>query len=176
MINIFNNNLIKGFAMKEHAGRRLQEFIDYLKKTGQISSANDFSIKIGSNKSYVSVMCSNGRSVTNKTASKIHEVFPSLNINWLLTGEGEMLVNSRTVDTFGDKIRSYVSILLNNPKLTDDEIIQYLRDNLQKKEENTQSCLDYNSIIEHQKSQIAAMQNQVNTLMSIIENLTIKQK
>jgi len=62
---------------------RLMEFLKYL-GVGQ----NKFAESVGLSRGYVNNI---GDNITMKSVNKIVQVYPELNRNWLLTGEGEML-------------------------------------------------------------------------------------
>jgi len=62
---------------------RLIEFLKYL-GIGQ----NKFAESVGLSRGYVNNI---GDNITMKSVNKIVQVYPELNKNWLLTGEGEML-------------------------------------------------------------------------------------
>jgi transcriptional regulator with XRE-family HTH domain len=68
---------------------RLCEFLEYL-GMGQTK----FEEKVGLSRGFVNTLKNN---LTIKTLDKIEAAYPELNINWLKTGEGEMLKNSQTI-------------------------------------------------------------------------------
>ncbi|MCL1933573.1 MAG: hypothetical protein FWF53_07170 [Candidatus Azobacteroides sp.] len=77
---------------------RLIEFLAYL-KIGQ----KQFEIKAGLSNGYVDKL---GDNITLKSLNKIETAYPELNINWLKTGEGDMVkstVNQNNVE--GDNIQ-----------------------------------------------------------------------
>jgi transcriptional regulator with XRE-family HTH domain len=79
---------------------RLIEFLAYL-KMGQTK----FEEKVGLSRGFVNNI---GENITSKSLKKIIEVHPELNVNWLKTGEGEMLkttVNQNNVE--GDNIQGH---------------------------------------------------------------------
>lgn len=51
----------------------------------------EFAEKLGTSDQYASNLCKSGKSVGEKTKTKILEIFPEINKIWFLTGEGEML-------------------------------------------------------------------------------------
>jgi len=53
---------------------------------------NEFSAMTGIGKSTVNQYATGERPVSAKAALKIHKRFPNVNIDWLLTGAGEMLL------------------------------------------------------------------------------------
>ena len=68
---------------------RLQEFI-FLKRI----TVQAFEAKVGLSNGAVGKM---GENTRRSTLNKIVSAFPELNINWLLTGEGEMLNHSHSI-------------------------------------------------------------------------------
>lgn len=74
---------------------RLVKSIDWLKKSRIVLSQAEFSEKVGIKPSQVSEMLNGKRKISERTIHNIVEAFPDLNINWLLTGEGEMLKSDR---------------------------------------------------------------------------------
>lgn len=74
---------------------RLVWSIDWLKKSRIVLSQAEFSEKVGIKPSQVSEMLNGKRKISERTIHNIVEAFPDLNINWLLTGEGEMLKSDR---------------------------------------------------------------------------------
>lgn len=71
--------------------QRLTEAIEWLKKNEKILSNNDFAVKLGKHKSYISDIVNDKRPVSGKFITQIVNEFPQLNSAWLLTGEGSML-------------------------------------------------------------------------------------
>lgn len=65
---------------------RLIEFIDY-----KGMSRRSFSLGIGASSSFVNSI---SKSIGTEYIDRIKEKFPELNISWLLTGEGDMLIGS----------------------------------------------------------------------------------
>lgn len=63
--------------------KRLIEFLAYL-KIGQLKFENNTGLSRG----FVNKI---GENITQKSLRKIEDAYPELNINWLKTGEGEML-------------------------------------------------------------------------------------
>lgn len=91
---------------------RLQSFITFLDKS-VLSFENQCGIAPGT----VSKMSEKSRI---KTLEKISRAYPQLNIDWLKTGEGEMLKQVPVVDfhrdnSDGDSLLDSVKILMNDP-------------------------------------------------------------
>lgn len=71
---------------------RLLTFIKYLKESGNdIKSAKAFEEKCGLSNSYIANIKKGNGSVGSDMLSKIIFAFPKLNIEWLCSGNGEML-------------------------------------------------------------------------------------
>ena len=74
---------------------RYKILINHLKDLGVIESQQDFGRKLGYNNPSAFSQVINGKAIEPKQfTQKIKELYPPLNEEWLLTGEGEMLVNS----------------------------------------------------------------------------------
>lgn len=76
---------------------RLNEVYEWLRYKKLISSKKEFAAHIGVDKTNLS-SAFNGRDkyLTNNLFAKIANAFPQLNLDWLLTGEGEMSQDSDT--------------------------------------------------------------------------------
>ena len=57
-------------------------------------SVRQFESMIGSSDGKIAKFIASNSSLKSDTLTRIMEVFPHLSINWLLTGEGEMLLSS----------------------------------------------------------------------------------
>lgn len=71
---------------------RLHEFAEWAVSEGYASSIFDFSLKCGLSQKYIynMVRISNG-DVGAGALQKIHNVFPMLNVEWVVLGTGEMI-------------------------------------------------------------------------------------
>ncbi len=75
---------------------RVKFFISWLKSNRYIKSQKDFGVKIGSdNESYTSQILANEEKLKN-FIPKIKDLFPMLNEDWLLTGNGDMLTSNNS--------------------------------------------------------------------------------
>ena len=72
---------------------RLKIFVNFLIVNLTIKNQADFAANIGIAKSQFSEVLSGKRKITENLVNKIHNSYPSLNKNWLSTGEGEMLTS-----------------------------------------------------------------------------------
>lgn len=54
-------------------------------------SQQEIAISLGTSQPNVSAMCKGYRTISKKTVVKLSNIFPDLNVDWLLTGEGSML-------------------------------------------------------------------------------------
>lgn len=75
---------------------RLNEILQYL---GIAYSA--FALKSGINPSNLKKMLDGSQTITDKTLFRISNTFPELNIEWLRTGEGEMIKPSTSITQSG---------------------------------------------------------------------------
>lgn len=57
-------------------------------------SQQEIAISLGTSQHNVSAMCKGYRTISKKTIVKLSNIFPDLNVDWLLTGEGSMLRGS----------------------------------------------------------------------------------
>lgn len=57
-------------------------------------SQQEIAISLGTSQPNVSAMCKGYRTISKKTIVKLSNIFPDLNVDWLLTGEGSMLRGS----------------------------------------------------------------------------------
>lgn len=69
---------------------RIKNVMDYAKLSQQ-----DFSHKLGVSPASLSSIFTGRTNPTNNHVQAIHRVFPEINVNWLLFGEGEMLLSER---------------------------------------------------------------------------------
>ena len=84
--------------------QRIKRTISYLKGIGKITSQMDLGEKLGIyDKTYLSNLV-NGRASVSSFIDKLTKLFPEIDENWLLTGEGNMLceVNDTAQNINGD--------------------------------------------------------------------------
>lgn len=73
---------------------RMMQFAEWCKATKRCKSKSDFERKCGLTHNYLYNTTINTKSnVGVDHIAKIHKVFPELNIVWVITGKGSMLVN-----------------------------------------------------------------------------------
>lgn len=110
---------------KETINERLKQFID--KK--QIST-RQFEQKILVSNGLIARFISKNTTIQNDVLSKISDNFPELNIDWLITGKGEMLRHeapTATTEPHNDSLSALISILQST--ITEkDRQIQHLLD------------------------------------------------
>lgn len=70
---------------------RFKALLVYLKENKHIRNQQDFTERIGSHKTTISLIANNRSSIPNNLFEKIEAAFPFINVEWLLTGEGDML-------------------------------------------------------------------------------------
>lgn len=66
-------------------------------------SVSKFEQRIGVNRNAIQSAIDRGSSMTDTTLLKIHEAFPELNMIWILSGKGEMLLPNYDHDEHGSK-------------------------------------------------------------------------
>lgn len=74
--------------------RRFKEMVEYLKKNRYIRNQQDFTERVKSNKATVSQIMNNKISAPNIMFGNISMAFPFISVDWLKTGEGDMLKSS----------------------------------------------------------------------------------
>lgn len=72
---------------------RLKIFANYLILYMKVKSNADLALKLGIAKSQFSEILSGKRKLSLDLVNKVHSVFPELNTEWVMTGEGQMLNN-----------------------------------------------------------------------------------
>lgn len=73
---------------------RLKIFIEHLKKCRIVHNFADFASQMGKGRSIISEMINGKRVISEPFVQEIANRFPQLNKEWLLTGEGNMLISS----------------------------------------------------------------------------------
>lgn len=95
----------------------------------QSISKNDFDKRIGASNGYIGKQIKNSASIGTDVIEKIISIFPQLNIIWLLTGEGPMLLEKEQEMTLNDPPPTYEAKSLR--KLNIDEEIACLKKEIQ---------------------------------------------
>lgn len=75
----------------------VKNVINYLKKGRLITSDSEFASKIGKHRSYISEIRSGKRTITEQFVISINSAFPSISLDWLLTGRGDMVVEANSL-------------------------------------------------------------------------------
>lgn len=75
---------------------RLALFHEYLKKEHKFGGRNVFERRIGKSEGYLSNAVKKRSEISSDLVANIVKEFPTLNANWLLTGEGSMLKSDRS--------------------------------------------------------------------------------
>ena len=88
------------------ANQRVRDVIHILKQGKYIRNQQDFTERIGADKSTVSQVVNDKISVPNNLFGKISKAFPQFSTVWLLTGEGEMLKGAEPQRETEDERRS----------------------------------------------------------------------
>ena len=95
---------VKDMDMEKKNSRaidRLREFVLYLKLQKRITGDFQFETMCGLSNKYLSNSSKDGRpgSISSDVIARIHTVFPELDITWLCTGEGRMIVGGGNCKT-----------------------------------------------------------------------------
>ena len=94
----FNSTFV---SMSSARGERLRKVFDYLVFSGVFTTRADFAEAIGVNKTNLSsAMNGNEKYLSDSLFSKIHSTYNNINLQWLLSGDGEMLKVPATVTVF----------------------------------------------------------------------------
>lgn len=131
---------------------RLKIFINSLIVNLIVKNQADFALKIGIARSQLSEILSGKRKVTESLVNKIHNLYPHLNKEWLINGDGEMKVGVIQNNENGDNINGH-SVTINKTEGDYLEIIKSLTAQL---------------AVSQQQASIS--QEQMNRLITIIEN------
>lgn len=90
---------------------RFAELIEYLITNKIVRNQQEFVEKIGSDKSTVSQIKNRKLPITNSILDKIKNAFPNISVNWLITGEGEMLLDQDFQDKECSEFGAFVPLL-----------------------------------------------------------------
>lgn len=136
---------------------RFKTMLEYLKKGRHIRNQQEFSEIVNSDKATVSQIVNNRISIPNIMFGNIEQAFPFISIQWLKTGEGEMIKNGVSQTSHGD----------NSPNING----------------NANHLISTHTLLEKALDEISEMrkaltdalvvnQRQTDQLLSILENLT----
>ena len=73
--------------------KRLRQVIDYLIDSREVYNDADLAKQLKSHRSYLSCVLNGKKNVTPTFVNKLTERFPQINGNWILTGEGDMVIS-----------------------------------------------------------------------------------
>lgn len=90
---------------------RFAELIEYLITNKIVRNQQEFVEKIGSDKSTVSQIKNRKLPITNSILDKIKNAFPNISVNWLITGEGEMLLDQDLQNKECSEFGAFVPLL-----------------------------------------------------------------
>ena len=141
---------------------RTKILVRHLILTGKISSQKDLGEKLGyTNESSFSQVINNKVPFPKKTVKNIKTLFPEINTNWLITGEGEMLKDCQNYNNNGVLINgSNTNSPINNK--------HYYSDALQTQNEQLLER------VKEKDEQIKEKDAQIKSLLAIIEKQTTK--
>lgn len=104
---------------------RLKQLIDYYS-----ISTNLFSQKIGVSEGAIRKILTQNTTIRSDTLEKISQIFTEINMDWLITGRGEMLLKNRCEDVCDENNNDNVS-----------RLITILQDTLVEKDKQIESLL-----------------------------------
>ncbi|NNF75312.1 MAG: hypothetical protein HKN00_09025 [Flavobacteriaceae bacterium] len=113
--------------------KAIHRIMQFVRSKGM--SVRRFDISIGAANGYTLRMEKNNASVGSDVLEKIHETYPELNLEWIITGEGEMYHKKvRDTQIIGEKdLEKLISLKLNE-KLDSErlKILKQLKNELKK--------------------------------------------
>ena len=129
---------------------RLKEVYEYVRKRFPIHTQTDFADRLKYNRAYISsAMHGNEKNLTDKLFTNICEAFPGFfNLEYLLTGEGKMLISRKTDDV--EPVESSVSF---DPMK---ELVNELRERIADKDKQIAMLNQY---IDDLRRQVYALQH-----------------
>lgn len=143
---------------------RVNKVIDYLGIT-----KHNLATSSGIAPSNLNKMMTGESSITDKTLHKICEAFPKIDIEWLRTGEGEMIINNSNMqqnNNTGNAVMAndsrYVSLTTTSDKVLEEFISGIKAQNVLTERSMDQTDKALSEISEHRKL--------MERLISIIEN------
>lgn len=139
--------------------KRVREVIFFLKENKKIRNQQQFCEEIGVNKAIISQIINEKLQVSNKMFRKIANTYPFIEVEWLLTGKGDMIKSENTTtQTFkGD---NNISVSGNNNSNIHSGTDKDATDTIQQ----------LNSVIALLKAEIETKNKQIDTLLSILQN------
>ena len=91
---------------------RLRQFVRWLQSEGQCSSEFDFERKCGLSSRYITNNSHSGKgNLGTEMLGRIIRAFPQLNLAWICTGEGPMLLSASS-DTNADYKQAYEGAMM----------------------------------------------------------------
>jgi len=90
--------------------QRFRGVIRYLRDSELIYNESQLASKLGIGRSFLSDMKNGRKEISEQTVLKLCELFPVLSTEWLLTGVGDMVVESSASAPVNDRVANVVSI------------------------------------------------------------------
>ncbi|MDR1561214.1 MAG: helix-turn-helix domain-containing protein [Holosporaceae bacterium] len=134
---------------------RFTEVLNYLIGSKKVRNQQEFTDRIGSNKSTVSQIKNGETKIPNNLFEKITTAFPIISFDWLKKGEGEMLKNNQQIGNISNS--TVVGADINGNGITI-------------------SHNDFAGIIEGYQEVIKKNQEQIDKLIEIIKEVTSHDK
>ena len=153
---------------------RINEAFYYLRSHGYIHTQKDLADAIGSTPPNISKMRKgNPKVLTDSVCQRIQNKFKMINANWLISGEGEMIVatNSNKTATEQISLPDYSS-LMNATIAAMDDTISSLKRELSSRDDSSKAMLKAkDEIIESLKRELNAKEVLVTSLRQQVSDL-----
>lgn len=133
---------------------RNKSLVRYMKSVGVVLNQKDLAQKMGYNETYFSQILNLGTPEPKDFVKKLLILLPCLNVNWLLTGEGEMLIKDGSVEQ-----NNIVGDNINGHNVTVGK-----------------SGDDYMKVIMQQSLQLSKSQEQIDRLITLLEKMSDKKE
>jgi hypothetical protein len=137
--------------------QRLNSFVEYLKSQRKIFNNADFAKILGKQPSFISECLSGKRKISDVFIHSIKSAFPSLNEEWLLTGEGSMIYYYTKLYKSDKPIEEIIAGM-------DPKIIEALTNNTQKEkpfQENSVLIQQLLTTIQEQSRTIGVLEERI---------------
>ncbi|MDR2066145.1 MAG: hypothetical protein LBP85_10625 [Prevotellaceae bacterium] len=133
---------------------RFTEVLNYLIENKKVRNQQEFTEKVGSNKTTVSQIKNGETKIPNNLFGKITEAFPIISFDWLKKGEGEMLKDVNNINSVNGN--GNTSVAGNGNQITNANITELLE------------------MLRISQNQLSESQSHINKLLGIIEQLNSK--
>ncbi len=144
---------------------RLRFFIEHLKKRRVVHNFADFASEMGKTRSVISEMINGKRVISEQFVQDIANKYPQLNMDWLLTGEGEMIKSEAQQSAKGDNT---IQVSGTNVDLRNINQSKGSNDDAKRIKEMEQRIAELTKDKERLQNLVDKMQAQISTLLEKI--------